>query len=109
LFQRGVIDAAKELITESIAEKLDATNFVLSTTFRIADLGCSTGPNTFFAVQNIIEAVQLKYKCQELHSQLPEFQVFFNDHVSNDFNTLFASLPLDRQYYAAAVAGSFYN
>jgi hypothetical protein len=109
LFQRGVIDAAKELITESIAEKLDATNFVLSTTFRIADLGCSTGPNTFFAVQNIIEAVQLKYKCQELHSQLPEFQVFFNDHVSNDFNTLFASLPPDRRYYVAVVAGSFYS
>ncbi|XP_062159804.1 loganic acid O-methyltransferase-like [Alnus glutinosa] len=108
-YQRGVIDTAKELITESVAEKLDATNFLSSTTFRIADLGCSTGPNTFFAVQNIIEAVRLKYECQGLHSQLPEFQVFFNDHVSNDFNTLFASLPPDRQYYAGAVAGSFYS
>jgi len=96
LFQRGVIDAAKEPITKSVAEKLDATNFVSSTTFRIEDLGCSTGPNTFFAVQNIIEAEWLKYECQELHSQLPEFQVFFNDHVSNDFNTLFASVLPDR-------------
>lgn len=38
-----------------------------------------------------------------------QFQVFFNDHVSNDFNTLFASLPLNRQYFAAGVSRSFYD
>uniref|UniRef100_A0A2N9GL19 S-adenosylmethionine-dependent methyltransferase n=1 Tax=Fagus sylvatica TaxID=28930 RepID=A0A2N9GL19_FAGSY len=102
-------NAATRLIIEAVAETLDVETFVSSHTFRIADLGCSVGPNTFFAVQNIIEAVQSKHQCQEgLHSQLPEFQVLFNDHTLNDFNTLFASLPPDRKYYAAGVPGSFY-
>ncbi|KAL4633113.1 hypothetical protein ACB092_04G098000 [Castanea dentata] len=102
-YQGRVNNAAKRLITEAVVEILDIENFASSNTFRIADLGCSVGPNTFFAVQNIIEAVQFKYQCQGLDSQLPEFQVLFNDHTSNDFNTLFSSLPLDRKYYAAGV------
>ncbi|KAM3750955.1 hypothetical protein ACB098_04G072200 [Castanea mollissima] len=102
-YQREVIGSAKRLITEAIAEKLDVDNFVSSYTYRIADLGCSVGPNTFFAVQNIIEALQFKHQRQGLHSQLPEFQIFFNDHILNDFNTLFSSLPPNREYYAAGV------
>ena len=98
---------------EAIAENLDIEKLSPSTTIRVADLGCSVGPNTFFAVQNILEAIQLKY-CQKsqglLNSQIPEFQVFFNDHSSNDFNTLFLSLPpADRRYHAAGVPGSFYS
>ncbi|KAG6672951.1 hypothetical protein I3842_16G085000 [Carya illinoinensis] len=108
-YQRGVIDTAKKLITDEIADKLDLKNIVLSNTFRIADLGCSVGPNTCFIVQNIIEAVQCKCQCEGFDPQLLEFQVFFNDHTSNDFNTLFTSAPPNRQYYAAGVAGSFYR
>lgn len=59
-------------------------------------------------MQNIIEAVQCKRQCEGFDPQQLEFQVFFNDHASNDFNTLFTSAPPDRQYYAAGVAGSFY-
>lgn len=80
-----------------------------SNTFHIADLGCSVGPNTFFAVENIIEAVKFKFQNQGLNSQIPEFQVFFNDHTQNDFNMLFRSLSQNRQYYAAGVPGSFYG
>ncbi|KAK7848149.1 putative s-adenosylmethionine-dependent methyltransferase [Quercus suber] len=40
---------------------------------------------------------------------MPEFQVFFNDHASNDFNALFASLPPRRSYFAAGVPGSFHD
>ena len=104
--QGRVTNAAKRLITETVVEILDIENFASLNTFRIADLGCSVGPNTFFAVQNIIEAVQFKHQRQGLHSQLPEFQVFFNDHILNDFNTLFSSLPPNREYYAAGVPGS---
>ncbi|CAI9763569.1 unnamed protein product [Fraxinus pennsylvanica] len=39
---------------------------------------------------------------------MPEFQVFFNDGTSNDFNTLFASLPQNRNYYTVRVPGSFH-
>ncbi|PQQ15531.1 putative S-adenosylmethionine-dependent methyltransferase [Prunus yedoensis var. nudiflora] len=107
--QRGAGDAAKELLNEAIAEKLDIDILSSSNTFHIADLGCSVGPNTFFAVENIIEAVKFKFQSQGLNSQIPEFQVFFNDHTQNDFNMLFRSLPQNRQYYAAGVPGSFYG
>ncbi|XP_048330074.2 loganic acid O-methyltransferase-like isoform X1 [Ziziphus jujuba] len=108
--QRAASDATKQLINMAIAEKLDKEILLNSKTFRIADLGCSVGPNTFFAVQNIVEALESKYKqCQELNSQISEFLVLFNDHTTNDFNLLFTSLPQNRPYYAAGVPGSFYD
>ncbi|KAF2312960.1 hypothetical protein GH714_002167 [Hevea brasiliensis] len=59
-------------------------------------------------MENVIEAVKHKYQSQGLTSQIPEFQVFFNDQDSNDFNTLFMSLPPKRPYFAAGVPGSFH-
>ena len=38
-----------------------------------------------------------------------EFQVLFNDFTTNDFNTLFQSLPAGRRYYSAGVPGSFFE
>ncbi|KAI3473503.1 hypothetical protein Pfo_031436 [Paulownia fortunei] len=106
--QKQASDFAKGTIKEAITEKLDTKIlFSVSSTFRIVDLGCSVGPNTFFTMQNLIEAVEKKCSLQGLDSKNMEFQVFFNDHTANDFNTLFASLPPDRQYYAAGVPGSF--
>nr|DAD35801.1 TPA_asm: hypothetical protein HUJ06_006441 [Nelumbo nucifera] len=110
-YQRSVIHASREMICEEISKKLDIKP-ISSTSypFRIADLGCSVGPNTFFAVQNIIAAVENKLQIEGLSSSgIPEFHVFFNDHVSNDFNTLFASLPAGRLYFTAGVPGSFYG
>ncbi|KAF3437214.1 hypothetical protein FNV43_RR19967 [Rhamnella rubrinervis] len=114
-YQRNIIEAAKELISKAISEKLETSNFASSSsnsskTFRIADLGCSEGPNTFLAVQNIVDAVELKFKHHGLvGSQLPDFQVFFSDISSNDFNKLFISLPPERKYYATGVPGSFHG
>ncbi|XP_038678585.1 LOW QUALITY PROTEIN: loganic acid O-methyltransferase-like [Tripterygium wilfordii] len=68
--------------------------------FRVADLGCSVGPNTYFAVQNIINSVKLKYQETDV-----EFQAFFNDQISNDFNVLY--LPSDREYFVAGAPGPF--
>ncbi|XP_015882839.3 loganic acid O-methyltransferase-like [Ziziphus jujuba] len=107
--QRKATDSAKEPIKKAIAEKLGKEILQSSKTFRIADLGCSVGPNTFFAAQNILEAVESKYKSEGLNSQIPDFQVFFSDHTSNDFNLLFTSLPQDRRYYVAGVPGSFHG
>ncbi|XP_050379099.1 loganic acid O-methyltransferase-like [Argentina anserina] len=109
IYQRGAVDVAKQILNNEIAEKLDVEILLPSNTFSLADLGCSVGPNTFSAVDNILEAVRLKYQCQGLDSQIPEFQVFFNDHTLNDFNMLFKSLPPNRQYYAAGVPGSFHG
>lgn len=111
LLQRVIIDGAKKLVDEASAESLDIGALNSPKTFCIADLGCSVGPNTFAAVENIVEAVKSKYQLSQSlsTSQTPEFHVFFNDHVSNDFNMLFTSLPHDKQYYAAGVPGSFYG
>lgn len=109
--QKETISIAKEIIDEEIAHKLDIKGLLSATSsssFRIADLGCSVGPNTFIAMENVIEAVKHKYQSQGLTSQIPEFQVFFNDQDSNDFNTLLRSLPHKSPYFAAGVAGSFH-
>nr|WKU61913.1 corynanthe C17 O-methyltransferase [Mitragyna speciosa] len=110
--QRDAIQATKFFIQESIAEKLDVNKFC-GKAFCVADLGCSVGPNTLIAMQNIVEAVELKFKNRKgFHSPtIPEFQVFFNDHTVNDFNTLFRSLPTghDKRYYGVGVPGSFYG
>ncbi|KAB1205859.1 putative S-adenosylmethionine-dependent methyltransferase At5g38100 [Morella rubra] len=108
---RTAASAAKTVIDDAIAEKLDLEKIrsASDSTFRVADMGCSVGPNTFIAMQNIINAVQHKYQSQGLASHVPEFHVFFSDHASNDFNTLFTSLPPERPYFAAGVPGSFYG
>nr|WKU61916.1 corynanthe C17 O-methyltransferase [Neolamarckia cadamba] len=112
IHQRDSIEATKLLIQEAIAEKLDINNFC-GKAFCIADLGCSAGPTTLIAMQNIIEAVELKFQNQKgpNFSSVPEFQVFFNDHTVNDFNTLFRSLPTgpDKRYYGVGVPGSLYG
>ncbi|XP_021888300.1 probable S-adenosylmethionine-dependent methyltransferase At5g37990 [Carica papaya] len=109
-YQRGVIEAAKEMINEGISANLDLIKSpCFNNKFHIADLGCSIGPNTFIAIQNIIDTVQKKYQ-DENHNPLDlEFQVFFNDQVNNDFNTLFKALPPSRSYFAAGVPGSFHG
>lgn len=107
-YQKEASDSVKGMIKDAVIDKLDVEKLISnSTTFTIADLGCSVGPNTFFTVQNLIEAVQNKCSLQGLDSTNIEFKVFFNDQTANDFNTLFASLPAERQYYAAGVPGSF--
>lgn len=99
--------------------------------FKVADLGCSSSNNTLFIVEFIIKHLTKRY--QGLEWETPEFQVFFSDLPSNDFNTLFQLLPplqfrnmnsleeclaydggssgdsTARSYYAAGVPGSFYG
>ncbi|KAJ8770047.1 hypothetical protein K2173_010035 [Erythroxylum novogranatense] len=104
--QRGFLEAAQEIMKMSIVENLE-TEKLSSATYRIADFGCSCGHNAILAIQTILEAVQ--HKIQLEGCELPEFQVFFNDLVGNDFNTFFALLPPQRQYYASGVPGTFHG
>ena len=100
--KRGILEAAKAIIEEEITTKLDIST---NSFFCIADFGCSTGNNSFPAMHTIIEAIKWKYESSDLKT--PDFYVWFNDVVSNDFNTLFRSLPPDRSYEVAAIAGDF--
>ncbi|PIA38132.1 hypothetical protein AQUCO_02800049v1 [Aquilegia coerulea] len=92
-YQRKAIEATQGMISKGLWR----------------NLGCSVGPNTFIAIQNIIDGIKQKNKSQGHSSQIPEFQVFFNDQALNDFNKLFMSLPPNREYFASAVPGSFYS
>lgn len=112
-YQRGVLDVVDELMNEGIKETLDFKSPCFDSsnvcTFRIADFGCSAGPNTFLAMEKIIEAVEQKHHAQFQNSPPLELQVFFNDVTTNDFNTLFRTLPFYQKYFAAGVPGTFYG
>ncbi|XP_047974841.1 loganic acid O-methyltransferase-like [Salvia hispanica] len=104
-YQGGILEPTKAIIEEEIATKLEIPTSTKH--FCTADFGCSTGSNSFPAMHTIIEAVKRKYETSNLKT--PEFYVCFNDVVSNDFNTLFRSLPSDRSYEVAAIAGDFHG
>nr|GME13882.1 salicylate carboxymethyltransferase-like [Ipomoea batatas] len=78
-------------ITEEAITKL-YTSLNNPKTIAIADLGCSSGPNTLLAISNLVKAVDSqRKKLRRVHS--PEFQIYLNDLPTNDFNTIFQSLP----------------
>ncbi|KAL0430211.1 UNVERIFIED_CONTAM: Loganic acid O-methyltransferase [Sesamum radiatum] len=112
--QRSVVDVVKPIIEEEITKKLDikqlSSNGLLDS-FWIADFGCSTGHNSFLAMQIITKAIQNRFQSETsiIDSQSPEFYVFFNDHIKNDFNTIFRSLPPERHYQAVGLPGNFHQ
>ncbi|KAJ1411043.1 SAM dependent carboxyl methyltransferase, partial [Sesbania bispinosa] len=111
-----VISLTKPIREEAITS-LYCSTFPRS--LAIADLGCSSGPNTLFVVSEIIKAVEKL--CQELKLKSPEYKVFLNDLPGNDFNNIFKSLDsfkeklLDEMKsgigpcYFSGVPGSFYG
>lgn len=116
--QRKVISMIKPIAEEAITEVYN--NMVLPKSFCIAELGCSSGPNTFFIAAELVKIVhQLSLR----HGQpLPEFQILLNDLPGNDFNSVFQSLlpvfqtelmqemgPGFGQCFVSAVPGSFYT
>ncbi|KAM5551674.1 putative jasmonic acid carboxyl methyltransferase 2 [Rosa sericea] len=115
LLQRAVISWVKPILDASI-EKLCCANLPAEC-LRIADLGCSSGPNTLLVVSNVIDMIQ--NTCQKLNRRPPSLQVFLNDLPQNDFNTVFKSLPSfykkleERKWlepcFIAGMPGSFYG
>ncbi|PHT97218.1 hypothetical protein BC332_33853 [Capsicum chinense] len=104
---KEALNGAKRMVRDAIIQNLDIKIMLSSSsnTIRIADLGCSVGPNTFIAMQHVVQVLKEKYH----NNNILEFQIFFNDHVTNDFNTLFQSLPIDRSYYVSGVPGTFHG
>ncbi|XP_020524214.1 LOW QUALITY PROTEIN: probable caffeine synthase 3 [Amborella trichopoda] len=104
-------------ITQEAAIKMLSTDF--PNIIRIADMGCSSGPNTFSVLNTIIHAICLRY--QEVSRKIPEFQVYLNDLPANDFNSVFRQLPSFYELmkekeervcdscFVAGVPGSFYR
>nr|XP_017225923.1 PREDICTED: benzoate carboxyl methyltransferase-like isoform X2 [Daucus carota subsp. sativus] len=79
--------------------------------FKLADLGCSSGPNTLLVVTNIIKNVHAI--CKNKKQAAPEIQVFLNDLPDNDFNTVFKMVPPllsnMENCFISGVPGSFYT
>ncbi|XP_048437064.1 3,7-dimethylxanthine N-methyltransferase 1-like [Pyrus x bretschneideri] len=88
LHPRAVISLVKPIVNASI-EQLCGKLF--SDCLKIADLGCSSGPNTLLVVSDIIHNIHAAF--QKLNRPYPTIQVFLNDLPGNDFNTVFRSLP----------------
>ncbi|XP_031283850.1 salicylate carboxymethyltransferase-like [Pistacia vera] len=116
LLQRTVISMVKPILEESI---LELYGTLLPECLNVADLGCSTGPNTLLVISEILESIEAA--SQKSNLKLPLFQVFLNDLPGNDFNTVFRSLPgfckkLEEERgsklepcFIAGVPGSFYG
>ena len=118
ILQKSVLEIVEPVLEETI---LSMKILVEPKTFCIADLGCSSGPNTLFAAENITKTLKVKYLSAGI--TVPQSQVFFNDLPGSDFNSLFRTLPsfsantdvqneegvANRSYFAAGVPGSFYG
>ncbi|KAI5650120.1 hypothetical protein M9H77_36125 [Catharanthus roseus] len=116
LVQQKVILLTRPIIEEAIA---DLYSRLSPKAICIADLGCSSGPNTFLAVYEIINTIDKKRN--SLVHKSPEYQIYMNDLPNNDFNTIFKSLSnfkekLRKQMgpgfgpcFFSAVPGSFYD
>lgn len=87
-----MIEKTKPVLEENIKEIYaaaagDATVRCL----KVADLGCSSGPNTLAVILQMLEAIA--DASAGLNRDPPALQVFLNDLPVNDFNSLFQSLP----------------
>ncbi|GKA77709.1 salicylate carboxymethyltransferase-like protein [Tanacetum coccineum] len=60
-------------------------------TLIMADLGCSSGPNTFLVASELVKSID-KIRLELGHDESPEIQIYLNDLPHNDFNTIFLSV-----------------
>lgn len=134
--QLKIILALKPLLEHGIDQNVRSLIKAVDGVFRVADFGCATGMNTLLTADTIVTAVKSIFIRHCL--DVPEFQVHFVDLPSNDFNTLFRTLPpfrgafeivsgdgitevptgavhsedkppVTRCYFASAVSGSHYR
>ncbi|KAK8515616.1 hypothetical protein V6N13_139413 [Hibiscus sabdariffa] len=111
--QKNILLKTKSILEETIKDTL--SKFMLVTCMKVADLGCASGPNTFFPTNEIMDTITRI--CQQSHRESPELQVFLNDLPQNDFNTVFRSISdfkkdkgdLRGSCFIAGLPGSFYE
>ncbi|KAM3363094.1 putative methyltransferase TCM [Capsicum galapagoense] len=119
--QKKASDMVKHITLETVEEVYLATK---PKSIGIADLGCSSGPNTLSNIKDILDKIE--GTCRNIFQQsAPEFRVFLNDLPTNDFNAIFQALPEFHHWlkqkgndhenkgtskiYVAAYPGSFYG
>ncbi|XP_057458819.1 probable jasmonic acid carboxyl methyltransferase 2 isoform X1 [Lotus japonicus] len=88
-FQRKVISETQPILEESIKRFLHQTTFKSS--LKVADLGCSSGPNALLVVYKILTIINETKNNSNLEA--PILQVYLNDLFGNDFSGIFKLLP----------------
>jgi len=116
ILQSKIISLGKRINEEAIMQILCSN---IPDIMGIADLGCSSGPNSLSVISEITDIIYAK--CRELGRPTPELKVFLNDLPHNDFNFIFGSLPafydkLKKEKgsefgpcFVSATPGSFYG
>ncbi|CDY69068.1 BnaC03g71140D [Brassica napus] len=113
LLQRRALAKAKPVLVKNIKELMMGLSFPKY--IKVADLGCSSGQNTFFAMSEIINTTNVL--CQKWNQNPPEIDCCLNDLPNNDFNTTFKfihsfkekNLTCKAPYFVSGVPGSFYS
>ncbi|XP_047306550.1 probable jasmonic acid carboxyl methyltransferase 2 [Impatiens glandulifera] len=72
--------------------------FEVLESFKIADIGCASGPNTFLFMSEVIDTINNLSNQNQNQNQALEISIVLNDLHKNDFNSIFSTLPsfLDR-------------
>ncbi|KAI3813562.1 hypothetical protein L1987_18288 [Smallanthus sonchifolius] len=119
--QRMGIMKTKGVIEQAVSD-LRRSNVNFPKTLVMADLGCSSGPNTLLVGSMVINAVTKT--SFEMGLKSPEVQINLNDLPTNDFNTIFIALqelqgnttngkirdvPHQPSCYFTGVPGSFFG
>ncbi|WZZ62569.1 salicylate/benzoate carboxyl methyltransferase-like [Brassica napus] len=114
LLQRRVLSMAKPVLvgnTEEMMMNLNFPNYI-----KVAELGCSSGQNTFLAISEIINTINVL--CQNSNQNPPEIDCCLNDLPENDFNTTFKFVPFfnkeimmtnQASCFVYGAPGSFYS
>ncbi|KAL2538311.1 Jasmonate O-methyltransferase [Forsythia ovata] len=117
IVQMKIISVATSIIEEAVVECLEKK--LTDESMGIADLGCSSGPNTLMVISEIIDIVY--ERTNKTGSPLPELRIYLNDLPGNDFNNIFISLPefykklkinkniAQEGCFISAMPGSFYG
>ncbi|KAF9678280.1 hypothetical protein SADUNF_Sadunf07G0018500 [Salix dunnii] len=87
-YQKKVSDMVKHITMDALQEVYLA---LAPKSLGIADLGCSSGSNSLSIIKDIVESVEAA-SCK-IMVPAPEFRVYLNDLPTNDFNSIFKSLP----------------
>ncbi|KAL7233886.1 hypothetical protein ACSBR1_017487 [Camellia fascicularis] len=87
--QKTAILMARPVLEDTL--KKVCSNDAFPKHLKIADLGCSSGPNTFLVISQIINIIH--NLMQQNNCKAPEIEICLNDLPQNDFNSIFKSLP----------------
>lgn len=100
-FQSGVQIRLKPLVEEAVSHLCAAA---MPRCLRVADLGCSSGPNALALASAAVDAVR-RHQPSLAERRCREISVYLNDLPNNDFNTVFKNVPPFLREHGEAESG----